>query len=123
MPAAPRWARGRKILVVEDEALIAMMLEDLLQEMGYATHGPASSVEDALGMVDAGGIDGAILDLDINGHSSLPVAEKLKAKGVPFAFTTGSMEAPPGMGGAPLLQKPYSSEQLRHVLDGFFQPA
>ena len=109
-------------MVVEDEALIALMLEDLLADMGYDAHGPAPSVEAALGLVEAGGIDGAILDIDLNGQSSQPVADRLAQLGLPFLFTSGHSERPPGLSAAPLLQKPYSSEQIRLVLDGFFRP-
>lgn len=115
----PRMAR--RVLLVEDEAIVAMMLEDMLEGMGYQPEGPAMSVETAMGFLDAGGIDAAILDINVGGGSSETIAERLQLLGLPFAFATGYTAAPSGrFEGTPLLQKPYSEEELRRVLDGFF---
>jgi CheY-like chemotaxis protein len=116
---APRTAR--RVLLVEDEAIVAMMLEDMLAGMGYQPEGPAMSVASAMGFLDAGGIDAAILDINVGGGSSEAIADRLRALGLPFAFATGYAAAPSGrFEGTPLLQKPYSEDELKRVLDGFF---
>lgn len=115
----PRTAR--RVLLVEDEAIVAMMLEDMLEGMGYQPQGPAMSVASAMGILDEGGIDAAILDINVGGGSSEAIAERLVGLGVPFAFATGYTAAPSGrFEGTPLLQKPYSEDELRRVLDSFF---
>jgi DNA-binding response OmpR family regulator len=78
-----------RILVLEDESLIAIMLEDWLSELGCETVGPADSVRNALEMVDGTEIDGAILDVSIGDENCFSVADALREKGVPFAFATG----------------------------------
>lgn len=80
---------GRRILVVEDEPLLAMLVEDLLDEVGGVSVGPAGSVGEALRLVAAGGIDGAILDVNLGAELAYPVADALAANGVPFIFVTG----------------------------------
>lgn len=109
---------GRKILLVEDEALIAMMAEDMLGAIGCTLHATATTVPDALAAVDAGGFDMALLDIDLGGESSLAVAGKLQQRGCPFAFTTGF-----GADGVareyrdvPVLGKPYSIAELERVI-------
>lgn len=110
----------RNILLVEDEAIIAMMLEELLIDLGYIPCGPAGTLEEAFDILNGNRVDGAILDIDLNGSSSVPVAERLRDMGVPFAFTSGSSAPPVGMAGAKHLEKPYSGEQIRRLLHGFF---
>lgn len=80
---------GRRILVVEDEPLLAMLVEDLLDEVGGLPVGPAGSVDEALRLVAAGALDGAILDVNLGSEMAYPVADALAARGVPFVFVTG----------------------------------
>ena len=100
---------GRRVLVVEDEMIVAWLLEDMLAEWGYVVIGPAASVNQALGMIEAEAIDAAVLDVNLNGEMSYPVADTLAAREVPFVFTTGY--AKDGVLGryqtVPILQKPY----------------
>lgn len=111
----------RCVLLVEDEAIVAMMLEDMLDEMGYAVIGPAMSVAGAMELLDSGPIDAAILDVNIGGDSSEPIARRLVSMAVPFAFATGYTSPPRGlMANVPLLPKPYSQAELKGVMDGFF---
>lgn len=110
--------RDKRVLVVEDEALVAMMLEDELLEAGAEVVGPASSVSAALELIDAtatdGGLSAAVLDINLNGERVSPVADRLAALGVPFLFATGYLQGcdTGGHGTAPLLQKPFSSAAL-----------
>lgn len=80
----------QNILIVEDEPLIAMMLEDFLDMLGHAVAGTADCVEAAIARIDAGGVDAAILDVNLRGgEQSWPVADRLADAGIPFVFATG----------------------------------
>jgi CheY-like chemotaxis protein len=101
---------GVRVLLVEDEAIIAMTAEDMLEELGCATVASASTLSEA----EIGGFDVALLDINLNGVNSLPVAERLCEAGRPFVFTTGYGAA--GRGSAyedvPLVTKPYQIGEL-----------
>jgi two-component sensor histidine kinase/PAS domain-containing protein len=109
---------GRRILVVEDEVMVAWALEDMLAELGCVIVGPAVCIDQALAMIKAESVDAAVLDLNLNGEMSYPVADALVACGVPFVFSTGynrnSLQA--GYLGFPMLQKPYERSMLGDVL-------
>lgn len=111
-------SRSLRVLVVEDEMIVTMLLEDLLAELGHTVTGTASHLEDAVRLAEAGGFDIAMLDLNINGKQTFPVAEVLRARGVPFVFATGYGEAglPEAWRGVPTLQKPFMGEDLGLVL-------
>ncbi|MGJ0510067.1 MAG: response regulator [Methylocystis sp.] len=81
--------RGRAILVVEDEAVIGLWLEQMLIDLGCASVTIAGTVKQALGLIESQKFDAATLDLNLNGLESLPVADALSSRGVPFAFITG----------------------------------
>jgi CheY-like chemotaxis protein len=83
----------RKILVLDDEALIAMEVEAILEDAGYALAGPAADVPEALALLQDGPIDGAILDLEVDGQRSDPVADKLADLAIPFIYLTGHPES------------------------------
>jgi CheY-like chemotaxis protein len=107
-----------RVLVVEDEILIAMLLSDMLAELGYDVVGPVSDIERAVLAVDAGGFELAILDVNLNGRRSSDVADKLKTQKIPFIFATGySFKAPEGFENVPTLQKPFQLHDLRRALD------
>jgi CheY-like chemotaxis protein len=81
---------GRRLLVVEDDYLVAMDLADELTDHGAEVVGPAGSVEEALALVAAdSAIDGAVLDINLRDEKVYPVAEALRSRGIPFVFTTG----------------------------------
>lgn len=109
---------GHRVLVVEDEELISLMLVDVLEEFGAAIVGPAGTVQDALELVEQGAMTVALLDLSLKGEAVYPVADRLAALGVPFIFITGY-----GQGhlaarhaNAPLLTKPFGPAQLGELL-------
>jgi CheY-like chemotaxis protein len=112
---------GLKVLVVEDEALVSMLLEAMLEDLGCAVVGPAGRVAEGLGLVQDGcdGIDVALLDVNVAGEQVFPVAEALKAAGKPFAFSTGYGDAGVGEAwrGSPSLQKPYTFDDVKSVLE------
>ncbi len=108
----------RSILVVEDEPLIAMMLEDFLETLGHRVHASCDSVEGAIGEADKGGFDMAILDVNLGGRTAWPVARKLREKRIPFVIATGGhVEPPPAQhADAPVLNKPYTIEAIEPAL-------
>jgi DNA-binding response OmpR family regulator len=105
-----------KFLLVEDDALIAMELEERLGEMGYAVLGPAASVAAAEQLIAAEKPDAALLDANLDGHSSVPLGAQLAAMGVPVAFCTGYDHIkglPPELASAIVLTKPLSDADLK----------
>jgi CheY-like chemotaxis protein len=78
-----------RILVLDDEPLISLMLQDWLVKLGCETVGPASSMTDALNLISHGALDAAILDLSLSDGDSYPVAAALRDRHIPFAFATG----------------------------------
>ena len=112
--------QGPAILVIEDEPLIAMMLEDFLDALGYELAGSADGVAGALELVEQGGFDAALLDVNLrDGETSWPVADALNACGRPFILATGggSDAVPARHAGAPMLSKPYTLDGVRAAFE------
>jgi DNA-binding response OmpR family regulator len=112
-------SRPQRILIVEDEPLIAMMLEDFLDALDHQVAGTADSVDRALECVAAGGIDAAIIDVNLRGgETSWPVADALDEAGVPFLIATGGTEL--GIAerhrGRPTLIKPFTMDGIERAL-------
>lgn len=105
---------GARALIVEDEAIIAMTAEDMLDELGCITVASVSTLAEALAAAERGGFDFALLDVNLNGAESLPVAALLKRAGLPFVFTTGYGSVVRGeeFADAPLVTKPYRTKDL-----------
>ena len=104
---------GRRILVVEDEMLVLMLIEDMLTDLGCTSVATAATVEEAFALIEAQHFDAAMLDVNLNGVKSYPVAEKLAARGVPFFFSTGySDHGIDGHHDRPVLTKPYGPRQI-----------
>jgi DNA-binding NtrC family response regulator len=111
------WLKGKRILVVEDEALIAVMVEDMLAEMGSVVVGPAATIEKALALARSETLDGAVLDVNVRGERIDPVADVLAARGVPMLFATGYGEVRLANGEtATVIDKPYTQEKLARGL-------
>jgi DNA-binding response OmpR family regulator len=116
--------QGLRILIVEDEPLVARLMKDELLEAGAGVIGPAGSVEHALLLIDAAaadrGLDAAVLDFNLDGVVVLPVADHLAALGVPFLFATGYGEGcDRGLHTAmPVLAKPFGPHTLLSALSG-----
>ena len=113
-----------RILVVEDEPLLAMMLEECLDELGHELVGTAATVEQAFERLDGAAQppDFALLDFSLGGDSnSLPVARRLFAAGVPFAYLTGhaSLDGEGDVPPAPILAKPFTLDQLDAAIRSF----
>ena len=88
--ASRPWSlKGRRILVVEDQSLIAMEIQDYLERAGATVVGPVGRVDRALGKAEKDILDAALVDIDLNGERCWPVADALVRRAIPFAFTTG----------------------------------
>jgi CheY-like chemotaxis protein len=110
---------GLRVLVVEDMFLVAMDLSDLLADSGCEVIGPAATVKQALEKIEGVELDGALLDVNLDGERSFPVAELLSARGIPFIFLTGydsSTVFPDEFQHAPRLAKPLDSMMLASAL-------
>ena len=110
---------GKRILLVEDDAMIAMAMEFLLSDSGAAVVGPAGSLDGAMTLADAGGLDCALLDVRLGHEDVYPLADRLARAKVPFLFLSGH-----GRGNIPAnhakrtcLSKPCDSERLLRVIE------
>jgi len=110
---------ARNILVVEDEPLIAMMLEDFLESLGHSVSATCESVKDALDAADKGGFDLAILDVNLKGESVWPVATRLREQNVPFVIATGGHVDPPPaeFANVPVIEKPYTVDRVTPAIE------
>ena len=108
----------RRVLIVEDEVLVSILIEDALADLGIEVAGVAGSLEEALAHAEGGDFDCAILDVHVQGKDVFPVAEALEARGVPFVFATGFGQSgvPERYRGRPVLQKPFMAPELERVL-------
>nr|WP_269816504.1 response regulator [Caulobacter hibisci] len=111
-------------MVVEDEMVIAWLLTEMLDELGCHVVGPACTVGQALETIDREAFDAALLDVNLNGQFSYPVADVLAARSIPFMFSTGydRSRIREGYRDAPMLQKPYHSTELEGALTLLFAP-
>ncbi|TFF27708.1 response regulator [Jiella endophytica] len=110
---------GLRVLIVEDESLVALQLEDMLLELGCHVVGPAMRLRAAGELLDAGvGIDCAVLDVNVCGEMVYPIADRLDQMGIPFIFATGYGRdgVEPRWTKVPILQKPYTSEEIGQSL-------
>ena len=112
-------AEGHSILIVEDEPLIAMMLEDFLESMGHSVSSTCDTVSQALEAADKGGFDLAILDVNLKGESVWPVAAAPRAKGTPFVLASGGHvePPPPEFKNAPMIEKPFTIDRVTPIIE------
>lgn len=125
MRTSPAALAGLQILVVEDEAMIAMMLEQMLEDLGCRVV-LASSVETALHTVRGETFHGVLLDMNMHGHTTLAVAEELAGRSVPFLLVTGygpGAADPPVIQAAPRLLKPFTEDDLARRMTELFAPS
>ncbi len=109
---------GKRILVVEDEVIVAMLIEDILTDWGAEVVGPAGRVARAMELIGEGDVDAAILDVNLAGETTFGIAQELARRGVPFAFATGygADGVPAEFQGRPVLAKPFQEFDLGQVL-------
>lgn len=111
----------RRVLIVEDEPLIAMMLEDFLDALECEAAGTADDVAGALARIEAGGVEAAILDVNLRGgEQSWPVAAKLAELDIPFILATGGAgdSIPEAWRTRPILSKPFTMDGVEKALNG-----
>jgi PAS domain S-box-containing protein len=119
-PVLPKIAYGRRVLVVEDEALVAMMLQEFLTEHGHSVVGPIGRAAEALVAAKETDYDAAILDINLGDGVAYPVADILSARGVPFVFITGyeADTVDDRFSHVPVLQKPIERQALQRLFVG-----
>jgi len=108
--------QAKRILVVEDELMIRMLLEDMLDELGYTVAAEAAHMDEALEATKNADFDFAILDANLNGQPISPVADALVARGTPFVFATGYGEMPEPYRDRLTLKKPFQMDGLKRML-------
>jgi CheY-like chemotaxis protein len=121
LPASP--LTGLRLLVVDDEYYVAEYIQALLEEFGCEVVGPVGTVEEALAILKTERLDGVLLDANLNGKSSTPIAAELLARATPFIVITGygqmKLETD-ALNGAPRLTKPFPSIELAKILAATF---
>jgi CheY-like chemotaxis protein len=109
---------GLRVLVVEDEMMVSMLIEDMLTDLGCTVVGPAARLDEAIDLAKASDLDCAVLDVNLGGQPIFPLADLLRERGKPFAFATGYGDA--GVRdvdkGTPVLQKPFREGDLARIL-------
>ena len=110
---------GKRVLVVEDELMIRMLLQDMLTDLGYTLAGEAGRIDEAMALARDGEFDVAILDVNLNGQPISPVVEILVARGLPFVFATGYGQrgVPEPYRQRPTLQKPFQADALAQAIE------
>ena len=110
---------SRRILVVEDELMIRMLLQDMLADLGYTVAGEAGRIDEAVALAKQGEFDVAILDVNLNGQPISPVVEVLVERGLPFVFATGYGQrgVPEPYRQTPTLQKPFQADALAQAIE------
>lgn len=107
-----------RVLVVEDEMLVAMNIEDMLEDIGHKVAGLASRLDAALSLAQEGSFDIAMLDVNLAGDLSFPIADILEARGIPYLFATGygRQGVKDEYGSVPVLQKPFRARDLAEAI-------
>jgi CheY-like chemotaxis protein len=119
---AKKTKKRRNVLVLEDEPLIAMVIQDELEASGIHVIGPVNNLKSAIQLADTPDLDGALLDLNINGAYATEVADRLRARGVPFIFVT-AYERPIGLNyqDVKVLRKPFTDAELHSALTALLE--
>lgn len=105
-------------MIVEDEAMIALMLEDFVESLGHHLHGVAATVEEGCALAKEGDFDLAILDCNLAGEQVWPVVDVLVERSIPYILSSGGSltEIPPEYAGGPMLEKPYTINTIAELL-------
>lgn len=107
-----------RILIVEDEILIAMLLEDIVTDLGHEPVGPMMRLQPGLAAAEGLDFDFAILDINLAGQQSLAIADVLMRRGIPFIFASGygRSDLTAAYADVPVLQKPYDAQQIANMI-------
>jgi CheY-like chemotaxis protein len=119
MVSEAKAAVGRRVLVVEDESMIRMLLDGMLSDIGYTMTAEAGALDEAIALAKQAEFDVAILDVNLHSKPITPVAEILTQRGLPFVFATGAdlRGVPQAYRNHPILQKPFRVEALERALE------
>jgi CheY-like chemotaxis protein len=111
--------KGLRVLIVEDDIVISMLVRDMLEDFGCLVVGAALDLDEALDLIDRLGFDCAILDVDLGGTPSFPAADRLRDRDIPFAYATGHGRSVlrPADRAALVLHKPFREQDVIDVLD------
>jgi CheY-like chemotaxis protein len=111
-------AAGKRVLIVEDELMIRMLLEGMLTDLGHSVAAEAGGLDEAISLAKQAEFDLAVLDVNLNGNSVTPVVEILVERGVPFIFASGYGQRglPEAYRTAPILQKPFQADALEQAI-------
>lgn len=112
--------QGMTVLLVEDEPIVAMHAEDMLLELGSGTVEVCYRVDPAIAAIAGNRFDAAVLDINLNGERSFPVAAILAERSIPFIFATGFADRETPFPGAPVISKPYRAQELAVALSQAF---
>lgn len=107
---------GLRVLVVEDEMMVSMLIEDMLEDLGCKVVGPASRLDEAIELANSAELDCAVLDVNLGGQPIFPLADLLRSKGAPFATGYGDAGLRDADKGSPVLQKPFREGDLARIL-------
>ena len=110
--------QGVRVLIVEDQMIVAMQIEDMLRAAGCEVVGPVGTLQAAIALAHEEALDAAVLDINLDGEKVYPAAEELQARGIPFILATGYGEStlPEKWRNQPRLSKPYRREQLEQLI-------
>ena len=111
---------GKRILLVEDEVLIALSAMDMIEDLGATVVGPAHDLDSGLALARTEALDGAVLDVNLNDARSDPIADALSERSVPVLFATGYRNSAPA--GFDLIVKPYTASMLGAALSSLLRP-
>lgn len=114
--------QGKRILLVEDEVVIAMMLEDMITSIGGVAVGPANTLQEGMEIARFENIDAAVLDINLGDATSDAIAEILVSRRIPFILATGYSTEASNVFRVPVLQKPYMLRDLQRALSLLFGP-
>jgi CheY-like chemotaxis protein len=117
--APPDPESGLRVLLVEDEIMVALLVETMLTELGHRVVGPIARLDQGLDAAQGEMLDVAVLDVNINGGEAYPIADVLSARGIPFVFVTGYGQGGlrPGYGHCRTVAKPYLSKDLQAAIE------
>lgn len=124
MTAEPHILAGKRVLIVEDELLVALLIEDILIEFGCNTFGPCGTLEKALAAASSETLDLAVLDINLAGERAYPVAEALERRNIPFLFVSGYGDEaiPEGHETWKVCAKPFKTKDLTRMLEAALRP-
>src|SRR5215831_10154565 len=110
----------RRVLIVEDEAMIAGLIESILRAAGWSVAGPVATLERAFATIERERLDAALLDVRVNGHDAFAVADVLMERDIPFVFVSGftRKQMPPGYRDCAYIAKPFTPDAILALLEG-----